>query len=359
VTGILGETPLVKVKKVTLVLLKNLTMILLTGATGLLGSHLLYELLIQGKKVTAIRRSSVNMPDVRKVFSYYTDKQEELLDKVNWVSADMLNYHDIYEVMESIDEVYHCAAIVSFDPSRRGTMIRSNTEGTANLVNAAIENKVRKFVHVSSTAAIGKSSDGSPSNETKIWSESKSNTGYSISKFHSEMEVWRGMQEGLNAVIVNPSIILGPGFWQHGSSSIFTKVVHGMKFYSYGKTGYVSIWDTVKAMMQLMESEILGERFIITSENLTYREIFDKIAVAFNKTKPHIEGTFFMSELAWRLDWIKSKMFGIGEHTFSKERVRAARHVMEFDNSKIKEALAFEFEPIDKVVKKVVGYFGK
>lgn len=290
------------------------------------------------------------------MFGYYNVQTAELLDRVNWVTADMLNYQEVLEAMEGIDQVYHCAAIVSFDPAQRAAMIRSNTEGTANLVNAAIEQKIKKFLHVSSTAAVGKA-PGQLSDESMIWTESKLNTGYSISKFHSEMEVWRGIEEGLNTVIVNPSIILGPGFWQHGSSSIFTKVDHGMKFYSYGMTGYVGIWDVVQAMVRLMESEISGERFLVTSENLTYREVFDMIAEALGRPKPHIEGTMFMSELAWRLDWMKSKLLGIGEHTFSKERVRAARHVAEFDNSKIKSALNMQFEDIETVVNRVAEFY--
>ncbi|MFC2079906.1 NAD-dependent epimerase/dehydratase family protein [Bacteroidota bacterium] len=339
--------------------IKKETMILLTGATGLLGSHLLYELLKKGKEVTAIRRSERNIPEVIKIFKYYTKEPSELLDKVSWITADMLNYHDILEVMEGIDEVYHCAAIVSFDTAKRGSMIRSNRVGTANLVNAALECKVRKFIHVSSTAAIGKSYNDAPANETMIWSEAQSTTGYSISKFHSEMEVWRGIQEGLNAAIINPSIILGPGFWQTGSSLIVSKVDHGMKFYSYGMTGYVGVWDVVKAMMNLMESSITGERFLVTSENLSYKDIFDKLADQLNKPKPTIEGTVFIAELAWRLDWVKSKIFGIGKHTFSKEGVRTAKNVTTFDNSKIKIALDFEFEPIDDVVKKVVHYYNE
>lgn len=332
-------------------------MILLTGATGLLGSHLLYELVRNNRKVTAIRRSEKNMPEVLRVFSYYTGEAEEMLKKVRWVDADITNYHDMLEVMEGVEEVYHCAAVVSFDPARRRQMIHSNTQGTANVINAALENKVQKLVHVSSTSAVGKPLNGQPADESMIWTESKSNTGYSVSKFRSEMEVWRGMQEGLDAVIVNPSIILGPGFWDHGSSSIFTKIDHGMKFYSYGMTGYVSVWDVVQAMIRLMESDIKGERFLVSAENLTYRQVFDKVAEALNRKKPHIEGTFVMAELAWRLDWLKSRFFRWGEHTFTRERVRAARHVTKFSNGKIRKAIGMEFQPVDEVIQKVAEFY--
>jgi len=332
-------------------------MILVTGGTGLLGSHLLYDLLKDGKEVTAIRRSIKNIPQLREVFSFYTEKPQEMIDRIRWVEADMLNYHEVLEAMEGIDQVYHCAAIVSFDPSEHAHMIRSNTHGTANMVNAALENKVNKFVHVSSTAAIGKPVDGKLADETMIWTESKNNTGYSISKFQSEMEVWRGIQEGLNAVIVNPSIILGPGFWNQGSSSIFKKIDKGLRFYSEGVTGYVAVWDVVKAMRQLMESDITEERFLVTSENLTYREVFNMVSDELGRKRPDLEGTKFMSELAWRADWVKSKFFRCGEHTFTKERVRAARNVVRFDNTKLKKAMDFEFEPIEEVVKRVARYY--
>jgi dihydroflavonol-4-reductase len=332
-------------------------MILVTGGTGLLGAHLLYELVRNNKEVRAIRRSEKNIPEVRRVFLYYTKEPDRLLDRIEWVPADMLNYLDVMEAMEGIDQVYHCAAIVSFDPAKRREMIISNTEGTAHLVNAAIEQGVRKFLHVSSTAAVGRPAGDGLADESMIWTESRANTGYSVSKFRSEMEVWRGMQEGLNAVIVNPSIILGPGFWDHGSSSIFTKIDQGMKFFSYGMTGYVGVWDVVRAMTMLMESDRAGERFLVTAENLTYKEVFDRVAEALGKRRPDIEGTRFMTELAWRLDWFKSKLLRLGNHTFTKERVRAARNITRFDNSKILKALGMEFEPIDEVIKKVAGSY--
>ena len=323
----------------------------------MLGSHLLYRLLSDGKEVTAIRRTARNLPEVRKVFSYYTEKPGEMLDRVHWVEADILNYQEMLDVMEGMDEVYHCAAIVSFDPAKRREMIHCNRQGTANVVNAALQKQVRKLVHVSSTAAVGTAPEGQLADETMIWSESKTSTGYSVSKFHSEMEVWRAIQEGLNAAIVNPSIILGPGFWQHGSSSIFTKVDHGLKFYTTGVTGYVGVWDVIDAMVMLMESDISRERFLVTSENLTYQEVFSKVADALGKKRPHIEARVFLSEVAWRADWMKSKLLGFGEHTFTKERVRAARNKVYFNNQKIRDILAFSFDPVDEVIERVAGYY--
>jgi len=329
-------------------------MILVTGGTGLLGSHLLYELLKSNQEIKALKRPSSNIEEVKRVFNYYP-KGKALFEKINWVDGDMLNYSDMLEAMEGVDQIYHCAAIVSFEPKMKIKMIASNTNGTANLVNAAIEKKIKKFLHVSSTSAIGKAPDGETANESMVWAEGKTNTGYSISKFRSEMEVWRGVEEGLNAVIVNPSIILGAGYWLRGSSSMFSTMDKGMKYYTHGTTGYVGVWDVVKAMTQLMESNISGERFLVTADNYSYKQIFDLIAEALNKPKPKVEATKLLAEIAWRGDKLKS-IFG-GAHTFTKERVRASRNVRRFDNRKVKEALGIEFEPVEDVIKRVADFY--
>ena len=332
-------------------------MILVTGGTGLLGSHFLFELLKEGEKVRATCRSSSNLDEVKEIFRYYTDEADELLSHIQWIEADMLNYPEVFEALEGIEKVYHCAATVSFDPAHRAKMIRDNTLGTENIVNAALERGIKKLLHVSSSSAIGKAPDASLANEGMIWTESPSNTGYSISKFRSEMEVWRGIQEGLNAVIVNPTIVLGPGFWNKGSSKIFSRVDKGLKYYSNGITGYVSVWDTVKASIILMKSDINGERYILSSENLTYRNVFDMVAEALGKQKPTVEGTQFLTELAWRADWVKSKLLRLGKLTFSKENIRVSRSVARFDNAKIKNAIDFEFEPIQTVVDRIADYY--
>ena len=333
-------------------------MIFVTGGTGLLGSHLLFELTRENKPIRALKRPFSNLSEVTRVFGYYTDSHDDLFSKIEWVDGDILNYADMLELLQGIDSVYHCAAMVSFDPTDRNRMIKNNRQGTANIVNAALERDVKKVCHVSSTSAIGQAPDDQLANESMIWAESKSNTGYSISKFKSEMEVWRAIEEGLSAVIVNPSIILGPGFWERGSSSIFSRVDKGLTFYSNGVTGYVGVWDVVKVMIRLMESDITGERFLVTAENLTYKEMLDMVADAMDKKRPAIEATRFMTELIWRLDWFRG-LFSPGERVFTRERIRAARHVARFDNNKVIKTIDFEFEPVKNVIEKVAAYYLK
>lgn len=331
-------------------------MILVTGGTGLLGSHLLYKLTAEGKDVMALKRVSSDVSEAKQVFSYYPNGKA-LFEDINWVDGDILNYADILELMEDVDEVYHCAAIVSFEPKLKAKMIEQNMKGTAHLVDAALAHGVKKFLHVSSTSAIGKAPEGQQCDETMVWAEGKSNTGYSISKFRSEMEVWRGIEEGLNAVIVNPSIILGPGFWDRGSSSIFSTINKGMRFYTKGITGYVGVWDVVDSMYELMKNGISGERYLLTTENYSYKAVFEMVAEAINKPKPRTEATIFLGELAWRLDWLKG-VFG-GTHTLTKEKIRSSRKVRYFSNAKIKETIGMEFEPIEEVIEKVAGFYIK
>lgn len=326
-------------------------MILVTGGTGLLGSHLLYSLCESGENPRAIKRSTSMLDEVKKVFSYYSDQADELFSRIEWVDADILYPELLDEAFNGIKKVYHSAAYVSFDPRDFKLLVKNNQEGTANIVNACLEHKVEKLLHVSSTIALGDALNGSPVTEDLIWSPEKANTGYSVSKFKSEMEVWRGIEEGLNAVIVNPSIIFGPGFWDRGSSAMFTRIKKGLKFYTNGGAGYVGVTDVVKSMIWLMNSEISGERFIINSENLTYREVFSMIAGSLNVKAPSVEATPFLAGIAWRLDTIRS-FFGY-RRIITKEAVRAGGRTSRFSNEKIVNTAGIRFSPVKEVIEDI------
>lgn len=323
-------------------------MILVTGGTGLLGSHLLYSLVNSGKPVRAIKRASSNISEVKTVFSFYSKNSDDLFSKIEWCDADILIPESLDDAFEGVNYVYHCAAMVSFDPKDKAVLIKNNLMGTANIVDACLRFNIKKLVHVSSTAALGKASDNGSVSEEMVWAPDSQNTGYSISKFKSEMEVWRGMEEGLNAVIVNPSVIFGPGFWSKGSSSMFKRIKAGLRFYTTGGTGFVGVNDVVKSMVFLMESDISGERFIINSENLSYQKVFSMIAEAFKVRAPNIEATPFLGGLAWRLDHLKS-WFGF-LRAITKEAISAGRNKSSFSNKKIIEKTNIEFDSIEKVI---------
>jgi dihydroflavonol-4-reductase len=330
-------------------------MILVTGGTGLLGSHLLYSLVRDGLPVRAIHRPSSKIEEVKHVFSYYGSEGPELFKKIEWVNADILIRESIDEVMDGVTQAYHAAAIVSFDPRERAKLITANLEGTANIVNACLDHGVQKLCHVSSTAALGSNPTGGPVSEEMMWIPDKSHSGYSISKFKSEMEVWRGIEEGLNAVIVNPSIILGPGFWEKSSSRMFREIYKGLRFYMNGVTGYVWVNDVVNSMRFLMDSAISGERYIVSSENLSYKNVFDMIAAALGVKAPSVEAGPFLAALAWRLDAFRS-WFG-ANRVITRETVNAGRSHNRFSNQKIREVSGIRFRDIQPVIREVAKYF--
>jgi nucleoside-diphosphate-sugar epimerase len=331
-------------------------MILITGGTGLVGTHLLLELTKSYNKIRAIHRTTSNLRSVLETFALYVDDPTSYYDKIEWVEADVTDFESLLDALADVDQVYHTAAFVSFDPRDRQSMIRSNVEGTANLVNACLEKNVGKMCYVSSTAALGNAPAGEMITEDMTWSYSKSSSAYSISKYHAEMEIWRGMAEGLKAVIVNPSIIIGPGDWKRSSSYLFSAVWKGMKFYTEGVTGYVDVRDVTHAMISLMEGEFFGERFTVSAENLSYRKILEMIAMSLDRPLPSIHATPFLVSIAWRLSWLASKFNG-GHRSITRETVRSSKRIALFSNEKIREAIGIQFIPIMQSVQDTARHF--
>ena len=332
-------------------------MILLTGGTGLLGSHLLYELVREHEEVVALKRPSSNLEEVKRVFGYYTDEVEELFRLIDWVDADLLNQAEVERTLIDVDQVYHCAGMVSFQPRDRRQMIHFNMESTANVVSACLAKGGIKLVHVSSTSAIGRPPEDSSAKESMIWARSKTSTGYAESKFRSEMEVWRGMEEGLQAVIVNPSIILGAGFWERGSSSMFSRVAGGLKYAAPGITGFVGVQDVVSSMIRLMNSDISGERFIVSGGDYSYRQVFEMIGQALGVQRELKQVSKSLMSNLVRMDAVAG--FFTGKRRLTSEHVRAAFGEVRFSTEKIEEALAMEFTPLEQVIEQVAGSYLK
>jgi len=333
-------------------------MIFVTGGTGLLGSHLLLSLVKEHKEVLALKRPSSDLDEVKRVFSYYLDKEDELtkqFERIHWVDADILNQADMEQALEGVEQVYHCAATVSFQPRDRQKIIRFNTDSTACVVSACLAAGVKKLLHVSSTSAIGRSQEGAPASESMIWSHSKTSTAYAESKFRSEMEVWRGIEEGLDAVIVNPSIILGAGFWERGSSSMFSRVAGGLKYAAPGVTGYVGVQDVVAAMIRLMNSDLAGERFILSEGDYSYAEVFGLIGESLGVSRNLKLVTPSLLRNLARLDAFAG--FFTGKRRITSEHVRAAFGEVHFSSEKIKSAIGMEFTPLDKVIGEVAEQY--
>ena len=331
-------------------------MILVTGGTGLVGSHLLYHLTLKNDEIRATYRTKSSLEKVKKVFSYYTS-DTNLFDKIEWCKADITKVPDMILAFKSVNQVYHCAAFISFNPKDYIEMRKVNIHGTAIVVNLCINAKVDKLCYVSSIAAVGDAKIGQEFiDETCEWNKELDNSGYSITKFGGEMEVWRASQEGVDVVIVNPGVILGSGFWDAGSGKLFSKVYHGFNYYTEGVTGFVSVQDVVKAMIQLVNSSIKNERFILVSENKTYKEVLFAIADAFGKKRPSVKIKKWQTELFWRFAWMVSKITGVTP-LLSKYSARSAHTISKYSSKKIKEKLDFDFEGVQDSINRICGKF--
>ena len=320
---------------------------------------MLYKLTSAGKNVKALKRENSNIKQVLKTFSYYTGNSIDLFSRIEWVNGDILDYFSLEGILNEVSEIYHCAAIVSFDPKERKRMIANNVEGTANLINAAIENGVKKICHVSSIAALGRLEDGLLVTEETNWVPAKRISGYSESKFFSEAEVWRGIEEGLDAVIVNPSIIFGPSNWETGSSKMFKTIWDGMKFYTRGITGFVDVKDVVKAMILLMDEtnfeKAKNQRFLLNSENLSYERVFGQIADALIKPRPK----YFASDMLLKIVWRAAKaasLFSGNPSLITRETVANSNNEFNFDGSKIVKQFNFEYLPISESIKQTAAF---
>jgi nucleoside-diphosphate-sugar epimerase len=331
-------------------------MIFVTGGTGLVGSHLLYALTSRGSRVRALYRSKNNLPLVAKTFGYYTDRAQELFALIEWVEGELLDLRDKPELLDGVDEFYHCAAMVSFESKNRKAMLRNNIDGTACVVNACLEKGGIRLCFVSSVAALGSSVEGEFVEEGHLWKPSEGHSAYSISKFHSEMEVWRGISEGLEAFIVNPSIILGPGNWNKGSSVLFQTFHKGMRFYTTGVTGYVDVRDVTTCMILLMEQKTRGERYILNSGNHSYLEIFTLLSRAFGKRDPDILVSPIMGMIAAFAASLLAFLTG-KPASITRETIRSSQHVTKYSNRKIIEKTGFTFRPVAQSVNEIASLF--
>ena len=282
-------------------------MILVTGATGLVGSHLLVQLLQENEEVKALFRSEKQIEKVKNVFAFYN--QTRLFDKINWVKGDITDIPSLEIAFEKVTHVYHCAALISFDPSDEDELRKINIEGTANVVNCCIDFSVKKLCHVSSIAALGnpKEHETTITEETE-WNPEELHSDYAITKYGAEMEVLRGHQEGLEVVIVNPGVIFGYGFPKKGSDVIIQSVKKGLSFYTKGNIGIVSVEDVTSCMIQLMRSDISGERFTLVGENVNIKNLLDYLAEILKVNPPKIHATKAITSIGWRLDWLLSKI---------------------------------------------------
>jgi dihydroflavonol-4-reductase len=332
-------------------------MVLVTGASGFLGAYVVCTLLDKGETVLALKRTNSNMSEFNDIYLHYQFSVQLSNHSLKWVDGDILDINFLDDICIEIDYVFHCAALVSFNRSDIKSLHQINAEGTANIVNACLKANVRKLIYVSSTAAIGRTDEAKIIEETTPWIEDDNNTLYAQSKHNGELEVWRGIEEGLKAVIVNPSIILGFGNWHKGSSTLFKKINDGFIFYTEGENAFVGVEDVAKVMVKLAFSDIANERFLLISENRTYKSIFEDMAKFMNKKAPNFE--IKKSHL-----WIIKILIPIyllfkRSSTLTLETLKTSMMKNRYSNQKIKKTLNYEFEPIQKVIEKTARFYLK
>lgn len=319
-----------------------------TGATGLVGSHLCLYLLKQNEDVTALYRTESSKLKTKKVFETY--QQVSLFSKILWVQGDILDVPSLEKNIKPQMNVYHCAAKISFDTKEREHLLKVNQEGTSNMVHVSLHKQVQKFCHVSSIAALGDLvPPATEVNEETPWLSEKPHSDYALSKHGAELEVFKAHFEGLNTVILNPGVILGPCFWNEGSGVIFSKVANGISFYTKGTTGFVAITDLVKIMYQLMQTETNGDRFTCIAQNINYQNLIYSISDALNKKRPQFYVKPWMTSIAWRLDWLWSNLF------FQKRQLDRATakslHSQElFSNQKLNELIQPQWTAIEDYI---------
>ena len=330
-------------------------MILITGATGLLGSHLLIELTQYHSKIRASYRSKLKLDQVEKLFQFYHKSQsKELFGRIEWVECDLLNLSQVDKLFLDVEYVYHCSGKVSFYKSDFNACFRNNRDVTANIVNFCLYSNVKKLCYVSSTAAVGTNPNGLTSESDK-WENGKTISGYSISKFSAEKEVWRGIEEGLNAVIINPCVILGPGDWDESSLTIFKTAKRGISFYPSGRNAIVEARDVAKSMRLLMESSIHSERFLCTGVNITFRDLFSNLCLKFGKKAPSISVPRWLTLLVAFISETISRVTG-RKSGISIETAYSAYKSIEYDNSKLKKAIEIEFHTLEETIVNAIAF---
>ena len=331
-------------------------MILVTGGTGLVGSHLIYQLTLENNVIRATHRADSDIERVKLLFKFYSKDFNQLFKKIEWIEADLNNLSQLQDAFKDISFVYHCAAYISFDPSSYETLRRVNIRGTANIVNLCINNKIKKLCHVSSVATLGyniKEID-----ENNYWDGNKHKSAYAISKYGAEMEVWRGVQEGVKSVIINPGIIIGPGFSKSAFGTIIKMVTNKKRFHTCGKTGYVDVRDIANIMIRLMNSKIENERYILVNKNLSYKKVIDMVSSNLGMKNKSTFVSKSKLKIALVFDLVSSKFFN-KERKLSKALCKTLTRNFNYSSKKIKKDLNFEFTSILETFEKSCQFYSQ
>lgn len=326
-------------------------MVLVTGATGLVGSHLLWELLKVEHRVVALIRYTSSLRALRAVFGSYTDTPDSYLSRVEFRVAAINDSMALDTALTGITEVFHCAAVVSL--GGKDEAIRDvNVEGTRLLTELCLKHGVTAFHYVSSIAACGQYADGRPVDEQAPWAGMEQKSLYAQTKYLAEQEVWKAMKQGLKVSVVNPGVILGFSGVNSGSSMLFHQVRKGLPFYIDGGSGYVGVRDVVAALLLLRKQGIVGERFIVVAENVTNRELLSMIALGFNKRPPRIKIGIPLLVVAASILEVAGKLFRFTP-PLNTTSARSSANITLYSPAALQQRTGLKFSPVSEVVKEV------
>ncbi len=318
-----------------------------TGANGFLGVYILHHLVKKGHHVKALVRPSSSLNLFNQISDYYqlTDNQKELIE---WVHVSLYDTYALNEVFENVDYVIHLAGKISYLKRELPDLIHVNRDFTAAVVDACLSANVKRLIYCSSTSAISKNNTNAVVVESKEWDDKLEHSNYGYTKHLGEMEVWRGIEEGLAANIINPGVILGYANWNDGSNKLFRNAFQSFPFFSEGITGFVGVSDVADIVYRLCNSEVVGEQFLVISENKSYGDIARMMAKHFDKKPPRFEVKGLLYRLIYGFISLKERL-GLGG-LLSKETVKASIAKNQFSNQKIKDALNYEFESMEEVI---------
>ncbi len=322
-------------------------MILVTGATGLLGSHLTAALLLQNKNVRALYRDKSKIENTKQILSYYTNDAEKYLSQIEWHEADVTDYFSLQEAFTGVTEVYHCAGLVSFDQNDSKQLYAINAEGTAHIINTCLDKGVQKICHVSSVTTLQVQTHKKYIDEFSIWKTASGNSSYAITKYRGEFEAWRGAAEGLNVLVVNPSVILGAGCWGQSSTQLITRCHKGLLVYTEGITGFVDVRDVVYCMIKLMGENKFGQRYILNAENCSFKEVTHQLQKNFGKPISKIKAGTFLLNAALVTNAIKS-LFAQKRPVINKSTIQTLQSKSYYDNTKACRELDFKFRVVNE-----------
>ncbi len=322
-------------------------MVFVTGATGILGRVIVLELLKKGKNVRAAKRPTSNLNEVRHSYTFYTENPDDFFNRIEWVDVDFNDMYSLQEALKEVDEVYHCAAKVSFHPHDEKEMYRTNIKGTENLLYACEGSGVKKFLHVSSIAVLDNFNEKGELDEESDFNPKLDHSAYALSKHLSEMEVWRASAEGLNVVIVNPGIIIGSGNWGNSSGDVFPTFEKNSFTFS-GGSSYVDVRDVAEISIKLMEKNIFGERFIVIAENRKYAELGKQIRSRLNLKEAKI-----LSDFQLNIGVLANTLFGWfipALRMATRSNVKSISEMNTVSNEKIKSRLNYQFIPLSESI---------